>query len=107
MISPVATPFRRAGSPGSTSARMADATVFRQALNGRHGWASYRSVKEQSRFVLFPTDMASLKPPISRPGPTTWQLQPVEMELAALPARTYYAGKTESERTLSFAPDFV
>jgi len=28
----VATQFRRAGSPGSTSARMADATIFRQAL---------------------------------------------------------------------------
>jgi hypothetical protein len=28
---PVATRFRRAGSPGSTSARMADATIFRQA----------------------------------------------------------------------------
>jgi hypothetical protein len=28
----VTTRFRRAGSPGSTSARMADATIFRQAL---------------------------------------------------------------------------
>jgi hypothetical protein len=34
VIFPVATPFRRAGSPGSTSAKMADATVFRQALSG-------------------------------------------------------------------------
>jgi hypothetical protein len=30
---PVATQFRRAGSPGSTSAKMADATIFRQALS--------------------------------------------------------------------------
>ena len=29
---PMATQFRRAGSPGSTSAKMADATIFRQAL---------------------------------------------------------------------------
>src|ERR1035438_9278635 len=33
MTFPVATQFRRAGSPGSTSAKMADATIFRQALN--------------------------------------------------------------------------
>jgi hypothetical protein len=32
MTFPVATQFRRAGSPGSTSAKMADATIFRQAL---------------------------------------------------------------------------
>jgi hypothetical protein len=33
MTFPVATQFRRAGSPGSTSAKMADATIFRQALS--------------------------------------------------------------------------
>jgi hypothetical protein len=32
MAFPVATQFRRAGSHGSTSAKMADATIFRQAL---------------------------------------------------------------------------
>jgi len=31
-----ATPFRRAGSPGSTSAKMADATIFRPALSRKH-----------------------------------------------------------------------
>jgi hypothetical protein len=36
MTFPVATQFRRAGSPGSTSAKMADATIFRQALKRGH-----------------------------------------------------------------------
>src|ERR1039457_5444392 len=39
MTFPMATQFRRAGSPGSTSAKMADATIFRQALKWRSaGW---------------------------------------------------------------------
>jgi hypothetical protein len=33
----VAHKFRRAGSPGSTSAKMADATIYGQALTGSGG----------------------------------------------------------------------
>src|ERR1039457_1769935 len=51
MTIPVATQFRRAGSPGSTSAKMADATIFRQALKShRHVFGPHL----QTFILIFP-----------------------------------------------------
>ena len=44
MIFFMATRFRRAGSLGSTSAKMADATIFRHALNGKNTWVHFNRV---------------------------------------------------------------